>query len=186
MIAIMCLRFVDMLETLEGRKQSLVAGEHLFHSGDPVINVFIVQNGEVELRRHQEDGRLLVLQRAGAGVIVAEASLFSHHYHCDAVATTCARLQAVPKQRMRNRLRSNPDFAEALAIHLAGEIQNLRFRSEVLSLQKVSSRLDAWELWHGTLPPRGEWKQLAHQIGVSPEALYREMAKRRKRSGGPL
>ena len=43
----------------------------------------------------------------------------------------------------------------------------------------VSARLDAWLAWHGELPPRGDWKQLADQIGVSPEALYREMARRR-------
>jgi hypothetical protein len=31
------------------------------------------------------------------------------------------------------------------------------------------------------LPPKGEWKSVAEQIGVSPEALYRELSRRRKR-----
>jgi CRP-like cAMP-binding protein len=179
MISIMSRNFVDSLGTLEGREQSLVPGEHLFSLGEPVAAVFVVLNGEIQLRRHQEDGHVLVLQRAGGGDLVAEASLFSDCYHCDAVATTRTRVQAIPKRRLRSRLRSDPDFAEALATHLAREIQSQRFRSEVLSLHKVASRLDAWTAWHGTLPPRGDWKQLAQQIAVSPEALYREMAKRR-------
>lgn len=39
------------------------------------------------------------------------------------------------------------------------------------------------QLGHGRCileaPPKGEWKQLAQQIGASPEALYREFARRR-------
>lgn len=178
-MSIMSVSFADLLGALQGHERSLVPGEHLFHSGEPVATAFIVLTGEIQLRRHQEDGRVLVLQRAGGGELVAEASLFSERYHCDAVATTHTRMRTVSKQHLLSRLRSDPDFAEALAAHLAREIQGLRFRSEVLSLQTVASRVNAWEMWHGTLPPRGEWKQLAQQIGVSPEALYREMAKRR-------
>jgi len=37
-------------------------------------------------------------------------------------------------------------------------------------------------VWNNAkLPPKGEWRNLANQIGVSPEALYREIAKRRQR-----
>jgi CRP-like cAMP-binding protein len=186
MITVMSYRFVDLLGTLEGSARSLVRGAHLFHLGEPVTTVYIVLDGRIELRRHQEDGHVLVLQRAGGGEFVAEASLFSDRYHCDAVATTGTRVRAFPRPRILSRLRGDPDFAEALASHLAHEIQSLRFRSEILSLRKVASRLDAWEAWHGTLPPKGDWKQLAQQIGVSPEALYREMAKRRARRRGPV
>lgn len=36
------------------------------------------------------------------------------------------------------------------------------------------------------LPAKGEWKSVAQQIGVSPEALYREIARRRGiREGSP-
>jgi len=156
MIGVMLSSFADLLGRLEGREQSLVPNEHLFHAGEPCATVFIVLNGEIQLRRYQEQGHVLVLQRASGGELVAEASLFSDSYHCDAVATAGARVRAIPKQLLRSRLRSDPDFAEALAVHPAHEIQSLRFRSEILSLQKVAFRLDAWEAWHGTLPPRGD------------------------------
>lgn len=169
----------DLLESSGSGKRALGAGEYLFHLGEPVVALFVVLEGEVHLIRHQEQGGTIILQRAGPTDILAEASLFSDRYHCDAVARTRANVRSIPKRRLLGRLRHEPDFAEAWAAHLAREIQNTRFRSEVLSLRTVASRLDAWLAWHGALPPKGEWRQLAAQIGVSPEALYREMAARR-------
>jgi uncharacterized protein YjiS (DUF1127 family) len=47
-----------------------------------------------------------------------------------------------------------------------------------MSLKTVKAKLDAWLAWNdGKLPLKGTWKQLADDIGVSREALYREVAK---------
>jgi hypothetical protein len=45
-------------------------------------------------------------------------------------------------------------------------------------MRRVSDRLDAWLELHGE-PEKGEWIRVADQIGVSPPALYRELARRR-------
>ena len=59
-------------------------------------------------------------------------------------------------------------------------MQAARFRSEILTRKTVSERFDAWLGLPGNgLPPRGEWKTVAAHIGVSPEALYRELSRRR-------
>lgn len=48
-----------------------------------------------------------------------------------------------------------------------------------MRLKKVCDRVDAWlALNGGVLPPKGQWKRLAAEIGVSVEALYRELAAR--------
>lgn len=180
MIAIMSGSISDLLKSSGGRERVAGAGEYLFHQGEPVLALFVVLDGDVHLIRHQKDGGAIVLQRAGPGELLAEASLFSGQYHCDAVAITNATLRSIPKRQLLDRLRDEPDFAMAWAGHLAREIQNARFRSEVLSLKTIAARLDAWRAWHGEMPPKGEWTELARQIGVSPEALYREMAKRRR------
>lgn len=50
----------------------------------------------------------------------------------------------------------------------------------MLSLKTVAERLDAWTAANQGAPPiKGEWKTVAVEMGVSPEALYRELAKRR-------
>lgn len=65
------------------------------------------------------------------------------------------------------------------------ELQNARLHAEILSLKTVAQRLDAWMTWKdGVFPRKGEWKTIASQLGVSPEALYREIAKRRRRMPG--
>lgn len=179
MMPIMSAKIVDRLGLSGGREHRLGAGQYLFHLGEPVAALYVVLAGEIDLIRHQESGGAIVLQRADPGDILAEASLFSSRYHCDAIARTPSTVRGIPARLLRARLRGDPALSEAWSAHLAREIQDARFRSEVLSLRTVGSRLDAWLAWHGAMPPRGEWKQVAHQIGVSAEALYREMARRR-------
>jgi CRP/FNR family transcriptional regulator, dissimilatory nitrate respiration regulator len=49
----------------------------------------------------------------------------------------------------------------------------------VRSLKTVAARVDAWmSLNDRPLPPKG--RQVAAEIGVTPEALYRELADRRQ------
>lgn len=183
MIVIMSETVVAEFLSMGSRERTITPGEHLFHRGDMVSHMHLVSKGRVDLIRHSEDGRVIVLQRARPGEVLAEASLFAEQYHCDAVAGTLASVFCISKRKFRDRLRTDPDFAEMWTAHLGQEIQAMRFRSEVLSLQTVAARLDAWLAWYDAMPARGEWKQLAHQIGVSPEALYREMAKRRGPNG---
>jgi CRP-like cAMP-binding protein len=180
MIIIMLPDIVERLKAMGSQERSLGAGAYLFHLGDPVVALFVVLGGRIQLVRHQEDGNAIVLQRAGPGEVLAEASCFSERYHCDAIAMAAARVRVIPKRRLRERFRQEPEFAEAWATHVAHEVQHARLRSEILALRTVASRLDAWFAWHGgPLPPKGEWKQIAHEIAVSPEALYRELARRR-------
>lgn len=55
-----------------------------------------------------------------------------------------------------------------------------RARAALLRLRGVAARPDAWlALTDAGLPPRGELRGLADEIGVTPEALYRELARRR-------
>ena len=183
MIAIMSIDLASAFGNLPGTTRRLLSSAFLFHQADRVDSIFMVLEGAAELVRHQESGGAIVLQRAGAGTVLAEASLFSDRYHCGAVATVDSRLHAVPKGLVRSALCDDPEFAEAWMSHLAREVQNARFRSEMLSLPTVSGRLDAWTAWHdGRLPDRGQWRSLASELGVSPEALYRELAKRRRQA----
>lgn len=182
MIVIMLETLFSVCKSLPGNKhRSLEAGTFLFHQGDAVESLFLVLTGEVTLVRHQSDGSSITLQRAGATSILAEASLYSDYYHCHAIVNQTARICVLPKQEVFARLQSDSKFSRDWIMYLAREVQQARFRSELLSLKTVKARLDAWLNWQGdSLPPRGEWKALAGQLGVSPEALYRELAHRNK------
>lgn len=168
------------LQGLRARERHVENGRLLFRRGDPVTDVHFVVTGAVHLVRYQADGSALILQRAGPGSILAEASLYFGSYHCDAVAHGDADTRAYAKTSLKKLLLRNPEFSDIWANYLAQELQRTRMRAEILGLRTVSERLDAWIAGNGgTLPSRGEWKLVAGQIGVSPEALYREIARRR-------
>ena len=177
---IMCKDLVDKLIAISSRRRKLTQGSHLFHQGDRVKQIFIVEKGLVELARHQIDGTSIVLQRASCKSVLAEASVYSDTYHCDAVATLSTSIYELAKSSLLKRLREDDNFSYLWAARLAREVQNSRFRSEILSRKTVAARLDGWLAWQGNkLPGKGQWKSIAAQIGISPEALYRELAKRR-------
>lgn len=180
MIAIMSLGLDQWLRRLPGRECAFGAGETLFRSGDIVRRLHVVLGGTIHLVRYQEDGSALILQRARAGSILAEASVYSARYHCDARAETSATTWALARGDLRTALAERPELSEAWASHLAHEVQRARLQAEILSLKTVAARLGAWVAWRGSLPAKGQWSLLAQEIGVSPEALYREIAKRRR------
>lgn len=176
MIAIMSSITRRLLDLAEG-EVVLAPGASLFLTGDPVRNLYVVREGTVRLVRHQASGGAVVLQRAQADQLLAEASLFAARYHCDATSEHGARLARIPKPKILQAQREDAGWLADLAAHLAREVQQARARAELLSLRTVRERLEGWRALHGELPPRGRWVEVAQEIGVSPEALYRELAR---------
>ena len=179
MIAIMCDELYRSFRDLPRREDELEPREALFHPGDAVRRVYFVTTGAIHLVRHQASGTSLVIQRAGAGQIVAEASLFATRYHCHAVAMLPTAVWSVAKSELLGRISTDPRIGLIFMKTLAHELQHSRFQVEVLSMKTVAARLDAWIEWNGELPPKGEWVSLAAELAVSPEALYREIGRRR-------
>jgi CRP-like cAMP-binding protein len=162
-------------------EKSFARGEYLFHRDDPVRTLFLVTSGCVNLVRYQADGSLAILQRSTPGTVLAEASVFSERYHCAAVAAMATQALLVPVFEVRRLLERDLSSSAKWIAHLSHELQSARKRSEIASLRTVGARLKAWIAWNdGALPAQGEWKGLADEIGVSAEALYRELSIRRR------
>ena len=185
MIAIMSPACLEPLAALVERELDLRDGDVLFRTGEAVRFIYLVRSGCVRLERVQASGEPLVLQRAPAGQLPAEASVFASHYHCDAVAAGPTAVGRIRKADVLALQERDPGWLRAFAAHLAGEVQRTRARAQLLSLKRVDARLDAWlTLNGGKLPERGRWLDLAAELAVTPEALYRELARRREDGGG--
>ena len=78
----------------------LKAGEPLFRMGDKTLGLCEVVAGRVRLARVDRSGHEIVLHVAGPGETLAEASLFSPQYHCDAIANTDAIVRIYPKREI--------------------------------------------------------------------------------------
>lgn len=185
MIEIMSNDIVSIVLSHAPRRRRLKKSGYLFHQGDAVRSVFVVAEGSIELTRFQDGGETLILQRAGPGAFLAEASVYSDRYHCDAYVAEATSVHELRRAAFLSLLAERPSVFHSWAAHLAQEVQSARYRSEILARKTVSDRLDGWLTWKGgALPSKGQWRAVANQIGVSPEALYRELAKRRDRQSG--
>ncbi|WP_180957613.1 Crp/Fnr family transcriptional regulator [Neptunicoccus cionae] len=165
--------------------RDMARGAVVFRRDDPVQNMYLVRSGTVALERSTADGGFLTLHTATGGMALAEASLFSDKYHCDAVVRSDATVACVKRSDFLTSLGDSRAIALSLIETHAREVQVLRARIEILRLRRVADRLDAWLGFYGE-PSKGEWITVAEQIGVSPPALYRELARRRgKRKSAP-
>src|SRR5688572_33288297 len=84
------------------RRRTLAVGATLFRQGDPVVAVYVVEQGQIAMVRHTPEGRRVTLFTAGPNESFAEPALFSEVYHCDAVAEVKARVRVVPKLELRS------------------------------------------------------------------------------------
>lgn len=167
----------------DGTLCTLAASQVLFRRDDKISTTYLVVSGRVAMERSLTTGEPLVLAVTKTGQLLAEASLFCERYHCDAVAREPTQLLALDKSVMLQRLSSAPQTATNLLSETCREVQRLRGRIEILRLKRVSDRLSAWLEINGK-PEAGKWIDIAEAIGVSPEALYRELAKRREKPAG--
>lgn len=180
MIAIMFATWLDRMCALVETECSLRDEDVLFRTGQAVRALYVIRSGGVLLTRLQASGEPLVLQRATAGQLVAEASVFADRYHCDAVASGPTVVGRIRKSDIERLQVDEPMWLRGFASHLAKQVQYARARAQLLSLKRVDARLDAWlALNDNEMPPCGRWVELAAELAVTPEALYRELARRR-------
>src|SRR5918992_1258004 len=154
------------------------AGQTIFRTGGGPSKVVWVLEGEIRLLRRSRNGAEIVLQRASAGFL-AEASLDSPRYHCDAVAVVASRLLTFPIGRFREALEKDQRFRGFWMGRLAKEVRRLRSQCERLSLRSASDRIEHYiesEGNNGRLELSRTRKAWATELGLTHEALYRALA----------
>ncbi len=165
-----------------GRERKLAAGENLFLLGDRAAGFYEIVEGRVRLVRVDAGGHEVTLHVAAAGDLIAEASLFSSVYHCDAVAMTDAVVRLYPKAAMLAEFRRDPDAAKAFMAMLAHQVMTLRTRLERRNIRSARDRVRHFLSANAgpdgrTVALRGTLKDLASELGLTHEALYRALAR---------
>lgn len=157
------------------------AGEPLFRLGDKTTGLCEVLSGRVRLARVDRSGREIVLYVAGPGETIAEASLFSPHYHCDAIASTNATVRVYPKREVLAVFESDPKAARTFSATLARQVMDLRTRIEQRNIRSARERVRHFLTLNAgadgrTVNLRGTLKNIAAEVGLTHEALYRTLA----------
>lgn len=162
-------------------ERKLKAGEALFRQGDKTVGLCEIVEGSVRLARVGRAGNEIVLHAAAAGDTIAEASLFSSAYHCDAIASSDAVVRIYPKKAMIAAFARDPEAAQAFTAMLARQVMNLRARIEQRNIRSARERVRHYLALSvaadgRTVTLHGTVKDLAAELGLTHEALYRTLA----------
>jgi len=167
------------------RTRELAIDECLFHQGDRAYAIFEIERGRLRLVRHALDSRRVVLHTGRAGELLAEAALFSPTYHCDAVAAMPSRVRIYPKRDLLALFRSDNRAGERFMAVLARQVHVLRARLEERNIRSARERVLHHVALHAgadgrTMTLDGTLMDLAAEIGLTPEALYRTLSELEK------
>jgi CRP/FNR family transcriptional regulator, dissimilatory nitrate respiration regulator len=162
-------------------RRSLARNEALFRQGDQVTAIYFVEAGRLRLERRTFDGRSLILGVTSANAFFVEAALFADVFHCDAVAAEPSQLRLYPKAMVLNALRNDPAGALSFLALMARQVIELRQQLEVMKVRSAKDRVMLYfELNTGqdgrTVSVPGELQDIASELGLTREALYRTLA----------
>ena len=184
---IMVLRQGDRRQA-KGENEGTSGGEsphHRFHGRHDAIvrriEYFLLLRGRVVLNRFGPAGEEVAIHVVDAGEFFAEASLHAERYHCTAVAAVDSEIAAIASADLRARIRSDPQFAMRWLEIVSGQLRKARARVERLSMKSAAARVRHLLVTegHGKVPTyrlRGTVRELAGQLGLTHEALYRTLA----------
>ena len=162
-------------------RRSLARNEVLFRQGDKVTAIYFVETGRLRLERRTFDGRVLILGTTPAGEFFVEAALFSDTYHCDAAATEPSEVRVYPKAAVLNALRADPASAMSFLALMARQVMGLRQRLELMKVRSAKERVLLYLEFHAgldgrTVNLRSQLQDVASELGLTREALYRTLA----------
>ena len=176
--------------------RTLRGGQALFHSGDRTAGLYEVVKGKVRLVRIDRSGHEAIVQVAMTGDTLAEASLFSPAYHCDAIAVGETVVRLYPKAVLFAEFKRNPATLQAFTVMLAHQVMALRTVLQRRAIRSARDRVRHFLTLNvgtdgRTVRLRGTLKELAAELGLTHEALYRALARMAadreiKRTGGTI
>lgn len=161
--------------------RKLKVGEALFRRGGKPLGLYEVVAGSVRLARVDRAGHEIVLHVAAPGETLAEASLFSAQYHCDAIASTDATVRLYPKRELLAAFEENPKAMKVFTGTLARLVMDLRTRLEQRNIRSALDRVRHFLALNvgadgRTIERPGTLKDLAAELGLTHEVLYRTLA----------
>ena len=176
--------FPVALQTCVSRLELRLA-QAVFRAGTQPRFIHFLEEGVVRLVRYGRQGEEVVLHDARPGEFLAEASLESARYHCDAIASQPSVILRVAKADFERLLAEAPTFARVWMGLLAAQLRSTRARVERLSLRSAEDRIRHLLLSEGRgarceLEITGSLKDLARRLGLTHESLYRTLARMQK------
>jgi CRP/FNR family transcriptional regulator len=160
--------------------------ELIFSEDEPAKGLYAVLAGRVKVFKAGREGKEQILRIWEPGEIFGEApALWGGYYPASAISLERGELLWVPRDRLLDAIRRDPELALALLAALSKRLHHLTGLIEELSLREVPARLAGYLI---QLPSAGDGgrtvveldvskAQLAASIGTIPETLSRALGR---------
>jgi CRP-like cAMP-binding protein len=122
--------------------REIAAGAELFHQGEPVEALFVVESGRLRLSQVTRDGEEIALRSFGPGAIVAGVALFDRRaFPVTAVAESDCRVLAWPRSRIQQLAARHPGLRANVVATIADRMQDTLSRLRELTAESVAQRV---------------------------------------------
>ncbi len=169
----------------------LIAGQYLWHAGDPAGEFCIIQSGLAEVQRITVGGEAVTLGLFGPGdAIGATAALERGRYPADALALAAATdVLCVAAGPVLALLEHSPALALAMNRALLAHTEILRAKINIVSAGSVPRRIAALVLYlvqrfgaphdglHAHIGIELTREKIGHLVGARPETVIRIMSR---------
>ena len=153
----------------------------LFHRDAEASAIYAVKSGQIRLLHYTQDGHPISHYAVYRGELCAEAALFLGTYTCNALAEEPTQVLVLPKQAFLMALQQDSAFAMAFMAQLAKRLHMTEVTLELRGIRSAQERVLHYLLL--AMPP-GEntvvleqpLKNIAYDLGISPEVLSRALA----------
>ena len=161
-----------------GGPLDLASGALLCQAGDPGDAVFLILEGEIEIRTSLTGGRDVRFVSFGRGALIGEmAVLDGGPRSTDMAATRKSRLWRIPRRALIETLESEPKAAVALLAELSGRLRRTNAALEAMAGLDLAGRLARSLLAEQS--GRGlvglTQSELARRVGASREKVNRKL-----------
>jgi CRP/FNR family transcriptional regulator, dissimilatory nitrate respiration regulator len=166
-------------------RRDLAVGQVLFAKNEPAEAVFVLESGHIQLLNYTEEGQKIHHYSVRAGESFAEMALFCEQYVCTAIAHAPSRVLVLPKQLYLMALRTEPNLAETFMGRLAQRLHEAKILLELRSIRSARQRILHYLRLHVqsdgiTVNFDCPLKEIADDLGLTPEALSRTLAQLHK------
>lgn len=171
------------------RERSFEKNEFLAQEGDFCTGFYLVLSGRLRVFKMSPNGKEKVLMIAEPGMTFGEDALFGRGaFLQNAVAMEKTKVLSIPRAEFLNMLRRNPDLAFQVMESLCAWIRRLSSSVENIALLSATERVSRYLLGLAgngnevkTVAFPVKKKEIAEQIGITPETLSRIFAELERR-----
>lgn len=172
-----------MFESLMKQAYPVSQGAFVYMESDPCKTLDIIIEGSVYVKRHDLEGRTLMVERFVSGDFLGANLLFSSQatYPMHVIAETDCKIVKLPKVMVLSWCQGNTDFLEAFLNAISDRARVLVSTIHKLSTGTLRERL--LDDFHKEKNHRNEIvlkvtkKELAERYGVQRTSLSRELQK---------